>query len=472
MMGQNKEIELLAEKYLSGALTEEEASQLDKLVTTSKVSARRLAELMVLHGEMAGQLGSEYGMREKVVSMELRQGASGYLYGMVAMIAVALVLLWVLLSQPSPDDRLMVSEVIASIEASDYAVWGECTVPTATGSQLSTGRLELKEGLATLRFVSGAQVILDGPVELELLTAMSLKLEEGLLVSNIPESAHGFTILTPGAQVIDHGTKFLTRVSNGGETTLMDVLEGEVELVDVRTKENRRFFGGEGASLSEEREGFVDRRHQSGEVLLTESSGIDSQDGSLVSISTADKGGKDGTVIRGDTDFHYDPHLVMVKNKKDMFARKGYLGFDCSELNLEEAKSTELVMNFVYSGYGAAALSKTSTFSVWGIKEDQLDDWKQGRIPWKTGPANVQEADRLNPNLAVKLGEFSIPRGRHRAEYRMGSDDLLSFIKSDSNRFITLVVVCEDFHAGNDLVYSMVGRLHPSGKAPSLDFRY
>jgi hypothetical protein len=84
----------------------------------------------------------------------------------------------------------------------------------------------------------------------------------------------------------------------------------------------------------------------------------------------------------------------------------------------------------------------------------------------------VQEADRLNPNLAVKLGEFSIPRGRHRAEYRMGSDDLLSFIKSDSNRFITLVVVCEDFHAGNDLVYSMVGRLHPSGKAPSLDFRY
>lgn len=224
--------------------------------------------------------------------------------------------------------------------------------------------------------------------------------------------------------------------------------------------------------MSLERDGFVVRSHQGGEVLLSEGASTDSQHGRLVSISTADKGGKDGTAVKGDSDFHYDPSLVMVKNKKDMFARKGYLGFDCSELDLEEAKSVELVMNFVYSGYGAAALSKTSRFSVWGVKEDQLDDWKQGRMPWKTGPANVNEADSLNPNLAVRLCEFTIPRGRHEAEYRVGSDDLLSFIESDTNRFITLVVICEDFHASNDLVYSVLGRLHPSGKAPSLDFRY
>ena len=471
-MSKNQEIELLAEKYLSGALTNEEARRLDSLVNENKASARRLAELMVLHGEMADQLGGEDGIEKEVVPMQPGQESFGYRYAMVAAIAAALVLLWAFLAKSGPGDILVSPEVIATVEASDYAVWGECTVPTARDSQLSAGRLELKEGLVTLRFVSGAQVILDGPVELELLTAMSVKLEEGLLVSDIPESAHGFTILTPGAQVIDHGTTFLTKVSNGGETTVMDVLEGEVELVDARTKENRHFFGGEGAALSLERDGFVVRSHQGGEVLLSEGASTDSQHGRLVSISTADKGGKDGTAVKGDSDFHYDPSLVMVKNKKDMFARKGYLGFDCSELDLEEAKSVELVMNFVYSGYGAAALSKTSRFSVWGVKEDQLDDWKQGRMPWKTGPANVNEADSLNPNLAVRLCEFTIPRGRHEAEYRVGSDDLLSFIESDTNRFITLVVICEDFHASNDLVYSVVGRLHPSGKAPSLDFRY
>ena len=78
--------------------------------------------------------------------------------------------------------------IIAEISATDYAVWGECTLPTAKGSQLSTGKLELKEGLATLHFISGAEVILDGAVSIELLSAMSLKLEEGLLVPDIPVS--------------------------------------------------------------------------------------------------------------------------------------------------------------------------------------------------------------------------------------------------------------------------------------------
>ena len=61
-MEKNKEIELLVEKYLSGALSEEEASRLDGLVRKSKASARRLAELMVLHGEMTNQLGGEDGI--------------------------------------------------------------------------------------------------------------------------------------------------------------------------------------------------------------------------------------------------------------------------------------------------------------------------------------------------------------------------------------------------------------------------
>ena len=129
----------------------------------------------------------------------------------------------------------------------------------------------------------------------------------------------------------------------------MDVLEGEVELVDDRTKESRFFSGGEGASISVKKDGFAKRTHKKGEFSLAESSASDTGVTKFVSISTADPGGRDATVIRGDFDFHHDPSLVMIKNTNDQFSRKGYLGFDCSTLNLEDAKSVELIMNFVYS---------------------------------------------------------------------------------------------------------------------------
>lgn len=471
-MNKKIDIELLAEKYLAGSLTAEETDYLNALINTDKSFSKQFAQLLVIHGQMVDLLSEEEGKSDRLIPLKTQKYTSKKPYSFWLAVAACVTLLLSFVINFNLQESRKAGGIIAEISATDYAVWGECTLPTAKGSQLSTGKLELKEGLATLHFISGAEVILDGAVSIELLSAMSLKLEEGLLVSDIPESAHGFTIVTPGAKAIDHGTRFLTKVSKGGGTTVMDVLEGEVELVDDRTKESRFFNGGEGASISVKKDGFAKRTHKRGEFSLAESSASDTGVTKFVSISTADPGGRDATVIRGDFDFHHDPSLVMIKNTNDQFSRKGYLGFDCSTLNLEDAKSVELIMNFVYSGYGAAALSKTSTFSVWGILSDDLDTWKQGRIPWATAPANIDDAGILNTEFARRLGEFSVPRGRHNSEYRFKSEDLLSLIQKDKNQFLTLAIVCEDFHAGSDFVYSMIGGLEKSGKAPSLNFAF
>jgi len=39
-------------------------------------------------------------------------------------------------------------------------------------------------------------------------------------------------------------------------------------------------------------------------------------------------------------------------------------------------------------------------------------------------------------------------------------------------RPLFLGVICEDICASHDLIYSMIGPVHPGGKAPSLNFCY
>ena len=79
--------------------------------------------------------------------------------------------------------------------------------------------LRLAEGLATLKFDSGAEVTLEAPATLVLLDSMKCKLASGTAVSDIPESALGFRIKTPSADVVDYGTRFAVSVfRRHGET--------------------------------------------------------------------------------------------------------------------------------------------------------------------------------------------------------------------------------------------------------------
>ena len=60
---------------------------------------------------------------------------------------------------------------VATIASSEDAAW-ESELPTTPGSELTPGLLSLKTGVATVRFHSGAEVIVEAPAQLELLSSM------------------------------------------------------------------------------------------------------------------------------------------------------------------------------------------------------------------------------------------------------------------------------------------------------------
>ena len=64
-------------------------------------------------------------------------------------------------------------QAFATLEETRSALWESGELPTADGSRLGRGTLRLVEGLATLRFDSGAEVILEAPANLTLVDAMN-----------------------------------------------------------------------------------------------------------------------------------------------------------------------------------------------------------------------------------------------------------------------------------------------------------
>ncbi len=97
------------------------------------------------------------------------------------------------------------------------------------GRRLNLGSLALDVGLAKIVFDCGAQVLLEGPVSVELRGEKSVMLNCGRLVAKVPPAAVGFVVHTPDARVIDHGTEFGLSVDGAG-TTEVHVIAGRVDV--------------------------------------------------------------------------------------------------------------------------------------------------------------------------------------------------------------------------------------------------
>ena len=122
----------------------------------------------------------------------------------------------------------------------------------AVGKALSAGELSIKSGRMGLSFAGGAQLIVEGPAQLSLLSPSRARLTGGKAAAHVPEGARGFTIETPGVELVDLGTEFGVSVSESGISDV-HVFHGEVEarvagdeshpgsLVALNTAEGRRF---------------------------------------------------------------------------------------------------------------------------------------------------------------------------------------------------------------------------------------
>ncbi|MEI7534795.1 MAG: FecR domain-containing protein [Verrucomicrobiae bacterium] len=101
--------------------------------------------------------------------------------------------------------------------------------PYQVGQRVVLERLEMKIGSLRFRISSGAVVDVEGPVDLEFVDAMRLRLLRGNVTTDVGTEAKGFVVDTASARVLDLGTRFGVSVGDDGATDVV-VLQGEVEV--------------------------------------------------------------------------------------------------------------------------------------------------------------------------------------------------------------------------------------------------
>ncbi len=148
--------------------------------------------------------------------------------------------------------RKVVRRTVAVLTRAIDVRWGPTTLPTDLGSALPTGRLRLESGLAQVEFYGGAIVVVEGPADLELLAADRALCRRGKVRVRAPLHANNFTLLTPGAEVVDLGTEFGVKVGEAGDSEVQ-VFEGLVELQRRQTPDGpipaRRLRQGQGVHV-------------------------------------------------------------------------------------------------------------------------------------------------------------------------------------------------------------------------------
>lgn len=342
--------------------------------------------------------------------------------------------------------------IIATIVSSESAAW-ESALPTSPGSGLTAGDLRLKNGIATIRFRSGAEMMLEAPAFVSLKTPMRAFLESGAAILEVPESAIGFVLETPRGDAIDHGTSFAVNVRRGGAPSTFEVIEGEISVVAYDTGEEVRLRDQQGAHLSGEGLSIFEGPQPEEEFLV---------DPGILRLRT---NGRSYSVIRADKEKWLHPELLAVRSRKQptRHERRSFFAFDLSSVELDEIESARIRLNQVPSGIGfAARLSKVTSVAVYGMTNREKAGWQVGTT-WEEGPS----ADD-----GIFLGTIEIPRSEQRSNRVFADERLIDFLRSNRGGQVTFILDREiDPVSGTvpSLLIAFASDLHPEAVGPILE---
>ncbi|MFT5130186.1 MAG: hypothetical protein ACI8W8_003815 [Rhodothermales bacterium] len=331
---------------------------------------------------------------------------------------------------------LMNPRPIATLISSEHAAW-ESSLPTMPGSELGPGFLELKSGMATIRFASGATVLLEAPAHLVLETPMRGKLLAGTAVIDVPESAIGFIMETPDGHAVDHGTQFAVSVADGRSD--FEVLSGEISV---------HYPGGHSRHLTDDQQISLDK---SG--VLTRSA--NPEVGDLPGISQSLRLGTDGreaTLIRSSrhiSRLHTDFLMAKRSSRLPEYDRRSLFGFDLAELADRELRNARLHLNLLPCGLGfATRLPETSRFAVYGIPADGFS--------WDAQPGTF-------------LARFEIPRGQPSGSFTLASPQLSAVVREARGTITFLLLRETDEAQGNGLVHAFASSRNSQAAGPTLE---
>lgn len=463
MTGEDKnELLSLAEEYINRSLSEERLGRLDTLLQDNTEARRLFIDYMQIHASMS----QEFVQQGEVVGFPVEEDEPTKTKRW-PILQIAAVLLFFLIGAGLVSLLLFPARGVsyATIDFSSGAVWGGSELPTTTGSRLGSGRLSLIEGLVTVHFDSGAQVNLEAPAAIEIIDSMSMMLENGTIVATIPESAIGFTVNTPNADVVDYGTVFAVKVDLETQATRTQVLEGEVEVTNLETNESVELSTGESSVSRLDQIAKSDTSGEFGDFDVEQIGEVSEFQSVLADEGIYVQGRSRGKI-------KFSRHLLYVKNSivGPAFSRKAYIGFDLSDVATKRLEDAKIVLNFASTQVGLASLVPDATFTVYGLNKPI--EWSREEITWENAPANDTETGSGVINSEVtRLDSFVVRKGQQRGEFTIQGPALLDFL-SEVDGSATVIVVRETPEVrGGGLVHGIVSHRHPSLPGPVLQVK-
>lgn len=468
-----RELQPLCEAAIECRLTANEQARLEELVLQNQVAKTFYTRYLHLHGCLHWSAAEPADLPEPRTIARQPLGAHrvapAWWNRQVAwVVALAAVLVWgVWWRAPDPAHRTPPS--IATLMAGKTCKWDSGSLPTEVGARLGPGRLRLAEGLASLVFDSGAEVRLEAPAELELVSARRCILHSGRLVAQVPPPAIGFIVDTPTAVLTDYGTDFGVFVQETG-TADVQVFSGRVDGAHRATQHVERVIAGQNVRFTAEKVSPFDPLAEKARTPVVSD---DEQAGArVVQIATALGEGKDGYIQPIHDEKKYSPTLLLVKNsavEHSNYFRKAYMTFDISSLERGRMRDARLMLTFAPTGLGFASEVPDATFAVFGLLDEADDHWREADLRWENAPANHPGGNRVDPAKTVRLGTFEIAQGLLSGTRVVGGPELVDFLQRDTNQLVTLILVRETPGSGRaDLVHGFASKRHPRLPPPTL----
>ena len=443
-------------QYLLGNLDQESVDQLDRLLADDPVLRREFAfaaevDAALREASIERTIDEAQGRTPTLTITPANRRSELLVLAAFATLAAALMLaigMWV--RQPS---------AIATLASSEDAAW-ESELPTSPGSELVPGTLRLKSGIATIEFRSGAELIIESPACIELVSEMRAKLISGAALIEAPERAKGFTLETPDGYAVDFGTRFSVVVDEKRGATDFELLEGEIEVQNLATGESRRLT----------KPGRI--AAASGEALVVE----DDRENLHEQVDSVPETPSQPVVYftrgRCRSVLNFEKFQDRRITKEFLFAKTGnnhrwdYRSVFAFETDQDRSKimKARLRLNLVPSPYGLASLlPRESHFAIYGVTDPEFLDWQLDGL-WSDlpGPENVK-----------KLGTFTIERSQTRGVFGIEGESLVEFINQHGEKPISFVLVRETGKSGEVsgkvLVHAFASNRHPEAVGPALE---
>ncbi len=333
---------------------------------------------------------------------------------------------------------------IATIQSCEDAAW-ESDLPTTPGSELIPGTLKLRTGLASIELRSGVSFVLEGPAEVELISAMKTRLVAGMVMVEVPEQAIGFVLETPDGYAIDYGTRFAVVVDPIKNVSSFEVIDGEIGVHHPVSGSEVRLVDNQTISIEK---GIVSpMKEGEGEKKIPASA----------EIKRVFAGRNSTSIIRNDQrDLYLSNDVLLVKSTDILpsFDRRALLEFDISDVDPTQYKKIRLSLNLVPANGLRSHLPEENIFAVYGIKQP----WGEGLL-WAEAP-QIEQAE--------KLGTFSIPRSKQFGNYGIENDALKKFVQSGHGK---LLIVRETFETRpSGMIHAFANHNHPYYAPPVLEF--